>query len=225
MCIRDRVGHLTYFDGTAALAITDPDGFSAHLEELMRLLTDAHAVEEETLGAYRKMEPGELLDAWRAGRRALAEASATLGDDDRVVWYGPSMGSKSFLTARLMECWAHGIDVLDAVGRRTEPTDRLYHIARLGFNTRGWSYVNNKREVPSVDVRVELVAPSGEVWTFGPDEAMESIVGPAIDFCQVVTQRRHVEDTALAVAGAAATEWMSIAQAFAGPPTTGPEPR
>ncbi len=106
------------------------------------------------------------------------------------------MGSKSFLTARLMEAWAHGQDIVDAVGATREPTDRLRHIAQLGFITRGWTYMNRGLDVPSTPVRVELTSPSGDTWSFGPERRRhESIVGPALDFCLVTTQRRHVDDT------------------------------
>ena len=160
-----------------------------------------------------------------AVRETLAAAAATLGNDTRIAWYGPSMGAKSFLTARLMEAWAHGQDVVDTVGASREPTDRLRHIAQLGFITRTWTYVNRGLEVPSTPVRVELDAPSGERWSFGPEDAEESIVGPALDFCLVTTQRRHVDDTALVVTGASARDWMEKAQLFAGPPSDGPTPR
>ena len=178
-----------------------------------------------TLGIYREMAPDQLLDRWRSNRAALAQASATLADDTRISWYGPSMGAKSFLTARLMECWAHGQDVADALGVDRVPTDRLRHIAQLGFITRGWSYLNRGLEPPTVPVRVELAAPSGDTWEFGPGDAGESIVGPAADFCLVVTQRRHADDTGLAVTGASARQWMDKAQAYAGPASDGPSPR
>jgi uncharacterized protein (TIGR03084 family) len=71
---------------------------------------------------------------------------------------------------------------------------------------------------------VDLASPSGETWTWGPEDADDRITGPALDFCLVVTQRRHVDDTALQIEGPAATEWMSIAQAFAGPPGPGRRP-
>ena len=57
---------------------------------------------------------------------------------------------------------------------------------------------------------------------FGADDADESVVGPAEDFCLVVTQRRHVDDTDLEVTGDAARDWMLKAQAFAGAATDGP---
>ena len=138
------------------------------------------------------------------------------------------MGLRSFLTARLMECWAHGQDVVDAVdvsGTRRPATDRLRHVAQLGVITRGWSYRVRGRDVPEGEVRVELAAPSGAMWTWGDPSATERLSGPAADFCLVVTQRRHVADTALVTTGAAAREWLEIAQAFAGAATRGPAPR
>ena len=218
--VADQIGHLTYFDRNAALAITDPDAFQAAMHALLNSGGD-----DMTLGPYRAMSPDELLAAWRSGRKELAAAAATLANDTRIAWYGPSMGSKSFLTARLMEAWAHGQDVVDAVGASREPSDRLRHISQLGFITRGWTYVNRGLEVPSTPVRVELTSPSGENWEFGPADAAESIVGPALDFCLVTTQRRHVDDTDLVVTGESARDWMEKAQLFAGPASDGPPAR
>lgn len=223
--VADQIGHLTYFDGTAALAITDPEAFRASLEALLGALGgDAEAGDEATLREYRAMSPTELLAAWRENRRRLAQAATTLTDDTRVIWYGPSMSAKSFLTARLMETWAHGQDIVDTVDGDRPATDRLRHIAQLGFITRGWSYTNRGEQPPEGTVRLELTAPSGEVWTFGPDDADDTVRGPALDFCLVVTQRRHLDDTAL-VTGELGRHWLLRAQAFAGGPTDGPSPR
>lgn len=221
--VADQIGHLAYFDATATMAITDPSAFAANLEALFGDGSAEVDLDEATLAESRQRSPAELLDAWRTNRRRLAEAAATLGERDRVPWYGPSMGALSFLTARLMETWAHGQDVVDVVGAERPPTDRLRHVAQLGVITRGWSYVNRGREAPATPVRVELTSPSGEVWAFGPDEAEQSVTGDAVDFCLVVTQRRHVDDTGLTMVGDAAREWMEIAQAFAGAPTDGPD--
>jgi uncharacterized protein (TIGR03084 family) len=217
--VADQIGHLTYFDGAAATAITDPAAFAGSVEQLVA------ADDRDALTLHRHLSPSELLETWRANRRRLADVSATLDDGTRVAWYGPSMGAKSFLTARLMECWAHGQDVADALGVERAATDRLRHIARLGVITRGWSYLNRGLEAPPGDVRVELTGPSGARWCFGPNDAAGVVTGPALDFCLVVTQRRHVDDTALGVAGDVARDWLVKAQAFAGPPTDGPAPR
>lgn len=219
--VRDQIGHLTYFDGTATLAIAAPERFRASVEALV---TSGDRMEAVTL--FRDLGTTELLSAWRRNRADLLDAAATLEDGQRIPWYGPSMGAKSFLSARLMECWAHGTDVVDAVGGHRPPTDRLRHVARIGYITRGWTYANRGEEVPAGDVRVELTPPAtGEPWTFGPEDAEATVRGPAEAFCQVVTQRRHLDDTDLVVEGDVARDWMRKAQAYAGPPTEGPAPR
>ena len=229
--IADQIAHLTYFDGTAALAIVDEDAFNDAMGALVGLMgsDDPDAADDVTIGDLRTLPPAELIERWRSNREALASAAASLADDARVAWYGPSMGAKSFLTARLMEAWAHGQDIVDALddhGATDRPaTDRVRHIAQLGVITRGWTYMNRGLDAPTTPVRVELTAPSGDTWTFGPDDADESIVGPAVDFCLVTTQRRHVDDTDLVVTGDAARDWMEKAQLFAGPPTDGPGAR
>ncbi len=223
--VADQLGHLTYFDTTAALAINDAGAFADHKAELMSAFADALAVDDATLGEFRELSPAEQLIAWRHGRLDLEAAARTLANDTRVEWYGPSMGSKSFLTARLMEVWAHGQDVCDAVDASRPASDRLRHIAQLGVITRDWSYVVRGERPPDGGVRVELTAPSDAVWTWGDDEATDTVTGRAQDFCLVVTQRRHVDDTDLAVSGEAARDWMTKAQAFAGGPTTGPDPK
>jgi uncharacterized protein (TIGR03084 family) len=223
--VADQIGHLTYFDTTAALAITDPAAFADHRSELLSAFADDLAVDDATLGAFRELTPAEQLTAWRHGRLDLEAAARTLENDTRIEWYGPSMGSKSFLTARLMEVWAHGQDICDAVDATREPSDRIRHIAQLGFITRGWSYLVRGEQPPDGAVRVELTAPSGESWVWGPEDADDRVTGSAAEFCLVVTQRRHVDDTDLEVTGDLATDWMSKAQAFAGGPTTGPAPK
>lgn len=218
--VADQIGHLTYFDGAAVLAITDPEAFTASMKELTKAGAD---VDRLTLG--RGSAPPDLLAKWRATRDRLVDVASTLTEGTRVVWYGPSMSAKSFLTARLMEVWAHGQDVVDAVGADRPPTDSLRHIAQLGFITRGWSYTNRGLEVPKGAVRVELTAPSGPPWCFGPPDALNVIRGPAVDYCLVVTQRRHVDDTRLEIHGDLARDWMEKAQAFAGAATDPPARR
>ena len=102
-----------------------------------------------------------------------------------------------------------------------DAADRLRNVAQLGFITRGWTYMNRGEEVPEVDVKVVLEAPSGDAWTFGPADADESAIGSALDFCLIVTQRRHLDDTDLTVTPLA-RDWLEKAQAYAGPATDGP---
>ena len=155
----------------------------------------------------------------------MTSAAGALDARDRIPWFGPPMGALSFVSARLMETWAHGQDVADALAVTRVPTARLRHIAHLGVRARPFSYIVRGLDVPSEPVAVELTGPEGEHWEWDADAApSEHIAGSALDFCLVVTQRRNVADTSLTVQGSLAAEWLAVAQAFAGPPGPGRPP-
>ena len=210
--VRDTIVHIVQADEAGYLAVADADGFEAAKARVMSGGLDA-------FGSGRGRSGAETLAWWRDTRTRMLGVFEPLGAKDRIPWFGPSMSALSFATARLMETWSHGQDVATALGVTIAPTDRLRHVAHIGVTTRGWSYANRGRIAPDTPVRVELVAPSGAVWTWGPDDAADRVSGEALDFCLVVTQRVPVGSTALRTEGPAATEWMAIAQAFAGPPT------
>jgi uncharacterized protein (TIGR03084 family) len=217
--VRDQVSHLAFFDDVAAMAITAPGEF--------RDIADAAVAGgdpmEEHLLKGRALRGDEVLAWWRAARTRLQSAAATLEPDARVPWFGPPMGARSFVSARIMETWAHGTDVADAMGVTRKPTDRLHHVAHLGVRARPFSYAVRGLEPPLDSVCVQLTGPSGAQWSWeGADT--DVVRGSALDFCLVVTQRRHVDDTDLVVTGRHATEWMAIAQAFAGPAGPGRQP-
>lgn len=223
--VADQIAHLTYFDRAATMAIGDPAGFAVARDQLLdEVMAAGGSMDGPTLEWSDELGADELLSEWRRARAELVAAALVLSDDTRVPWYGPPMSAKSFLTARLMETWAHGQDIVDALGVTRPAADRLVHIVRLGVITRSWAYANRGLEPPEAALRIELTLPSGDVFSAGDPDADERITGPAEDFCLVVTQRRHFSETRLVVEGDAAVEWMTIAQAFAGPPTDGPAP-
>jgi uncharacterized protein (TIGR03084 family) len=220
--IKDQVRHLAYFDDRAALAASDPDKFTKHIEEVM---SDIGAFGKMLEGVGKDMPIPELMTWWRRERKIMLEAFEATGRKDRLLWYGPPMSALSHATARLMETWVHGQDIFDALRMKRTNTDRLRNIAHLGVTTFGWSYKNRGLEAPQTYVHVELTAPSGDIWSWGPqDDEADSISGLVEDFCLVVAQRRHVDDTTLEVVGETARDWMLKAQCFAGPPTDGPKP-
>jgi uncharacterized protein (TIGR03084 family) len=104
---------------------------------------------------------------------------------------------------------------------RRAPTARLRHVAHLGVRTRDFAFTLHRLTPPAQPFRVELTGPAGERWTWGPDVATGRVTGPAEDFCLLVTQRRDPRDLAVVAEGEAARTWLSIAQAFAGPPGRG----
>lgn len=219
--VSDTLGHIWFFDREGRRALEEPDAFVADLAELFADPATYMRRSEETI-----RELGDaLVPSWQDERRRIISALGAIDPSTRVPWYGPPMSPMSFGTARLMETWAHGQDIADALGVERTPTDRLRHIAYLGVITRGFSYVVRNQAAPDVPVFVALTAPSGAQWTWGDPDAADSVRGPALDFCLRVTQRRMLEDLDLEVTGAAATEWMSIAQAFAGGATLTDETR
>lgn len=179
---------------------------------------------DEEAQAGATTEPTRLLGRWRTGRVALAEALGAAGDD-RIPWFGPPMKAASMATARLMETWAHGVDVTDALGGPVLVSDRLRHVAHLGVRTRDFAFGQNGMTPPAEPFRVELTAPDGSIWAWGPEDAAQRVTGPALDFCLRVTRRRHRADLALGTTGSEADRWLDVAQAFAGPAGADRPPR
>ena len=219
--VKDQIRHLAYYDERARLAVTEPEAFEQHLADIA---ADPEGHRKVLEDAGKELAADELLKRWRHERRALLDALIPLDRKARLKWYGPPISALSFATARIMEVWAHGQDVADALGIERVPTDRLRHIAHLGVATFGWSFTNRRMKVPETPVRVEIISPSGELWTWGPETAQDTVKGPAQDFCLVVVQRRNPADTRLVIEGATAHRWMSIAQTYAGLPGSGRKP-
>lgn len=212
--IADTISHLGSSDQAALRSISDPDGFPTWL--LSEVAPDIEAYLASHLEPARTLPTPDLLGWWRQVRDALADALAGLAPGVRLPWFGPPMSGPAFVVARLMETWAHGVDVSDTLDSPPSATSRLRHIADLGYRTRGWSYTVRGLTVPAGDVRLELAGPDGQDWSWGPAEAKDFVHGAALDFCLLVTQRRHRDDTALTAEGDLAMEWLGIAQAFAG---------
>jgi uncharacterized protein (TIGR03084 family) len=215
--VRDQVTHLAYFDDAAALSLRDPDAFRQQVAE--EIAEDGGAFPDKVAERNRHLTGPECRAWFARSRDALLTAYLAADPATRLPWYGPDMGIPSSITARLMETWAHGQDIRDALGIATQPSARLRHIANLGVRTLGFSFLQRGLAAPEEPVEVSLTGPGGESWTWGPADAANRVSGDALDFCLVVTQRRNVADTNLRVAGEAARRWIDIAQAFAGQPT------
>ncbi len=218
----DEIAHLHLFDELAVLALADRDGFMKERRLIEAQLAEGAQISGIARERFANLPDTAIASRWRAGWQAQADALADLEPRTRLPWFGPDMSARSFATARLMETWAHGQDIWDALGRRRPPSARLLHIAQLGVLTFGWSFMNRGRQPPQPMPRVQLDGPNGEPWHWGDAASADTICGSALDFCLVVTQRRHVQDTHLQVCGETAREWMLLAQCFAGPAASGP---
>jgi uncharacterized protein (TIGR03084 family) len=215
--MRDCIAHLADLDDVAAHILTTNEMPPPHGYEAQGVLAGRQVW-------ARSLTIAELLDWWRDASARLEAALRPTDPRRRLPWAGLEMGARSFATARLMECWSHGLDALDAAGIEAVDSDRLRHVAHLGYASRPYAYTTRGLEPNDEPLRVEVVAPSGATWTWGDEEAANRIEGTAGEFCRVVTQRIHYLDTSLRWEGEPAREFLEIAQAFAGPPGMGRAP-
>ena len=220
--VATQIAHLAWTDEAAYAAATDKVRWDALVLEA--LADPEHAVDRAALTGG-VAAPAALLSRWRTARSRLAETLRSYPAGQKMPWYGPPMSATSMATARFMETWAHSRDVHDALGVEPEVADRIRHIAHLGVRTRDFAFSVQGLDVPTEEFRIELTAPSGDRWTWGPEGAAQTVTGPAYDFCLLVTQRINRADTALVAVGREADTWLDIAQAFAGPPGEGRGPR
>jgi uncharacterized protein (TIGR03084 family) len=227
--VRDTVSHLCFFDEAATLAIEDPPRFGEWRNELVSEMGTG-ATPDVDIGRGLADTP-ELLERWRSSRQSFvdaAERTAALPEPPRITWFGPPMSLASFVTARIMETWAHGVDIRDALGLPLVPdatTTRLRHICHIGYGARAFTFAAHGVADTGEPVAFEVAAPDGSTWTWGPSGAEQRISGTALEMALVFTQRRHPGRTGVKATGPAAETWLGIAQAFAGPPTITAEDR
>ncbi len=219
--IAHQIAHLAWTDRLALLSATDEDAFALEAEQAAKDLTGYVMSGAQELASE---EPAKLLTRWRDGYIELAGAIAHLPGGSHLPWFGPGMSAASMVTARIMETWAHGEDIADALGVIRPPTQRLRHVAHIAVSARGYAFGVNGLAPPDEPIRVELTAPDGSTWAWGPEDAAELVTGPALDFCLLATQRRHRDDLAVRTSGEHADQWLEIAQAFAGPSGPGRVP-
>ena len=216
--IAHQIAHLWWTDRVAVVSVTDEAAFA---ELVAAAAPRATTFVDEGAEELAATPPAELLGQWRATRARLHDELLGVADGRKLPWFGPPMSAASMATARLMETWAHGLDVADALGVKQPATARLRSIAHIGVRTRDFAYTVHGLTPPAEPFLVELRAPDGSTWTWGPADAEQSVTGSAEDFCMLVTQRRPRRELDLTTTGADAQKWLTIAQAFAGPPGPG----
>ncbi|KQY06961.1 wyosine base formation domain-containing protein [Mycobacterium sp. Root135] len=218
--VAHQVAHLWWTDRVSLLAVTDEPAFAAVLADAA---TNPTGFVDDGAEQLATTPPAEMLTGWRNTRSLLHDELRQVADGRKLPWFGPPMSAASMATARLMETWAHGLDVADALGVTRPPTARLRSIAHIGVRTRDFAFTVHRLPVPTEPFAVELAAPDGSTWTWGPADATQRVTGSAEDFCMLVTQRRPRADLDVVAVGDDAATWLTIAQAFAGPPGAGRE--
>jgi uncharacterized protein (TIGR03084 family) len=218
--IAHQISHLTSAADLATLAATDATAFAARRAKL----GDFNETIETGAAEFAGSPPEELLARWRDTRSRLQDALAAVPAGRKLPWMVTPVSPATMASVRMMELFGHGQDIADALGVEREATDRIVHVARLGVRTRDYAFVTRGLAPPAEEFGVRLLAPSGAEWTWGPGDAAQTVTGPGLDFCLLVTQRRHRSDLGLAADGPDADRWLDIAQAYAGPPGPGRAP-
>ncbi|MFJ6787419.1 TIGR03084 family metal-binding protein [Streptomyces angustmyceticus] len=209
--IAHQIAHLAWSDANALSALRTPDAFRA---ELGRAETEGSGYADKAAAAGAAKPRSLLLDEWRAGRAELAAALLDTPWDHAFPWYMSKVTPALMVPLRLMETWAHGQDVFDAVGVAHRPTDRLRHVASLGVLGRALSFAAVGLPEPAAPFRVELTASDGQTWVWGPEAATQRVQGSAMDFCLRVTRRRPWSETDLTATGEDAQKWLEVARIF-----------
>ncbi|MHC5705790.1 TIGR03084 family protein [Streptomyces sp. PKU-MA01144] len=219
--IADQIAHLTFIFHLAGTAASDPEGFA---KLAAGAAGDFDGAVNAALQQFNAFPPAQLLARFRALGRQSVDALAAVPEGQVVPWLVNPLPPAVLASAGIMEVFGHGQDIADALGVRREPTERLRHLVFFAFLTRDFGYLSRGLTPPADPFRIEVTAPSGEVWAFGPEEAADKVTGPAEDFCLLVTRRRHRDDLSLVATGEEADRWLDIAQAYRGPAGEGRAP-
>ena len=215
--INDVVLHLHASDLNAAASARNREEYEALRASIQEKRKAGLSMIEETRQRFAGLRGKALLSRWWEQLEALCELLAAKEPHTRLTWAGPTMAVRMFTTARQMETWAHGQEIYDVMGRQRVFHDRLRNVAEIGVRTFGWTFTNRKLPLPGDPPYVRLTAPSGAIWDWNVPQIDNAIEGDGVEFCQVVTQTRSIDDTSLKVTGAPARRWMELAQCFAGP--------
>jgi len=227
--IQDTVSHLAYLEGFAAEMLADGKE-RVDAEDIKDLDTWTEIGVSQGRGRRHQ----EIIEWWRFGRADVVDALSRMLSTDRVPWLYGDMSARSFAGIRLMETWAHGLDIKAAILDRITPledppvqldeevewvdpladTTRLRHIASLGQRSLPFAFEQAGEAFPESGIRVEIMGPLYAAWRFGPEDTDQVIKGMAGDWCRLVVQRQVAQDTGLKAVGEYAETALRIARAY-----------
>lgn len=205
--VRDTISHLADFAELAADTLAGGE----RVKEWQNA-PDLDTLREKAIKKGRSMRPQDVIEWWRGGRAKVVEPLSHMSEEDRVEWIEGTMSARTFATFRLMETWAHGLDIYKTLDIEVEDTPRIRHVCWLGWKTLPYAF-----KAAGLDygpVRVEVIGPGYAKWVYGPDDGDNLIKGSASDWARLVVHRSSLEDVRLKVAGEMAEQAMQVAQAY-----------
>ncbi len=183
--IRDTIGHLASTDDIMWESITRTANPKRMLPENATSIDDFTAMH---VAEARAMTATDVYNWWRSSTARLHSTIDSFDPARKYPWGGNMLSPLSLGSARIMETWAHSLDVYAALGRDYPDTDRIRHIAFLGLRALPYAFGSAGLEPPG-GVRLELESPDGDTWNLGPADAKTVISGTAGDWCRVAVYR------------------------------------
>jgi len=205
--VRDTISHLADFAELAADALAGGESVKE-----WKNATDLDALRQRAVEKGRSMRPQDVIEWWRGGRAKVVEPLSHMSEDDRVEWIEGSMSAKTFATFRLMETWAHGLDIYQTLQIEVEDTPRIRHVCWLGWKTLPYAF--KAAGLDYSPIRVEVIGPGYAKWVYGPEETDNLIKGSASDWARLAVRRVKPKDTRLKVTGEVAQQAIEVCQAF-----------
>jgi uncharacterized protein (TIGR03084 family) len=206
--IRDTISHLA---DSAELAADALNG-GKRVDEY-RTAANLDALRQEAVKRGRKMRYQDVIEWWRNGRAKVVEPLSHMSEPDRVNWILGTMSARTFATMRLMENWAHGLDIYAAMKAEVEDTPRIRHISWLGWKTLPYAF--KAADLDYSPVRVEVIGPGYAKWVFGPADTDNVIKGSAGEWARLAVRRiKRREAKNLKATGEVAEQALEVVKAY-----------
>jgi uncharacterized protein (TIGR03084 family) len=210
---------VTHLSQSNEMAVGSLEGrYEEVLTNLTSGLTAASSVDEGAaamVARERNVPITEQYDRWRQNAERLVDSLNHTDLSSRVLWVTGELSARSLATTRLAETWIHSGDIADGVGISLRPNEGLRNIARLAWRTLPYAFSAAGRSMQG-PVAFDLRGPSGEIWSFLPDEpALTTISGPAIDLCEVAARRKDASATALLGVGPDVDDVLTLVRTYA----------
>lgn len=203
--IKDVVSHLAHSERCAAESLTDGAAVLAPARK------DLDKWTELGVNEGRQMRYQQVIEWWRNSRADVVDALSRMEGTDRVTWLYGDMSARAFGTVRLMETWAHGLDIKDAMEGLltfdeeeedpTADTSRIRHVAWLAHRMLPYAFAEAGESFPESGIRLELMGPRYARWVYGPEDAEDVIKGVAGEWCRIAVRRMDAGDSSLKTEG------------------------
>jgi uncharacterized protein (TIGR03084 family) len=206
--VRDTISHLADSAELAADALNGGNRIDEY-----RTAPDLDVLRQEAVKKGRKMRYQDVIEWWRGGRAKVVEPLSRMEAENRIEWIAGTMNARTFATMRLMETWAHGLDIYAAMKAEVEDTARLRHICFLGWKTLPYAFKAADQDYSPV--RIEVMGPGYAKWVFGPADTDQLIKGPAGEFARLAVRRIKRKDAKnLKATGEVAETALEVVRAY-----------